>query len=136
MRPIDADKFKIEIKTECNPYGNPTISYEDGCRVLEMIDQQPTIIHCKDNTDKCLMYTLGLIGEIVCRARVHGWTLTNDDRMYISKCIDEIRQKVNDLWSEETDIKDNRDIVFRNGLYDNIDDIKNMTDCAPTDDEL
>lgn len=123
MRPIDADKFKIKVKTECNPYGKPTIGYEDGCKVLEMIDQQPTILHCKDNLDKCLRCAIGLISEIMCRATVHGGRLTDDDRAYISACMIEIQQKVNYLWSEETDIKDHRDIVFRDAMLEHIDEM-------------
>lgn len=123
MRPIDADKFKIEIKTECNPYGKPTISYEDGCKVMEMIDQQPTILHCKDNTDKCLRIAIGLISEIMCRATVHQGTLTDDDRAYINECINELKIKCEELWSEETDIKDHRDVVFRDSLLNRIDEI-------------
>lgn len=43
MRLIDADALYRKIKTECNPYGKPTINFEDGCKVLGMIDNSPTI---------------------------------------------------------------------------------------------
>ena len=43
-RLIDADALFRRVKTECNPYGAPTISYEDGCKVLDMIDNATTII--------------------------------------------------------------------------------------------
>jgi hypothetical protein len=97
MRPIDADKFKAEIKAECNPYGKPTISYEDGCKVMEMIDQQPTILHCKDNLDECLRCAIGLICEIRCRITVRDGNLTYDDRAYINECINELMIKCEDL---------------------------------------
>ena len=59
MRIIDA-KFTVEparpqgdlisrkhlyrrIKTECNPYGKPTIDFESGKRVLDIIDNEPTV---------------------------------------------------------------------------------------------
>ncbi len=31
-----------KIKTECNPYGKPTIDFESGNRVLDIIDNFPT----------------------------------------------------------------------------------------------
>lgn len=31
------------IKTECNPYGKPTIDFESGKRVLDIIDNEPTV---------------------------------------------------------------------------------------------
>ena len=43
MRPIDADALYREVKTECNPYGKPTIGFDDGKKVLELIDAAPTI---------------------------------------------------------------------------------------------
>ena len=43
MRPIDGDSLKRHVKAECNPYGKPTIGFEDGCKVLDMIDSEPTI---------------------------------------------------------------------------------------------
>ena len=43
MRLIDAEALYREVKTECNPYGKPTIGYEDGNKVLDLIDEQPTI---------------------------------------------------------------------------------------------
>ena len=32
-----------KIKTECNPYGKPTIDFESGNRVLDLIDNAPTV---------------------------------------------------------------------------------------------
>ena len=43
MRLIDADALYREVKTECNPYGKPTIGFDDGKKVMEMINNQPTI---------------------------------------------------------------------------------------------
>ena len=42
-RLIDADSLYRRVKTECNPYGKPTIEYESGCKVLDWIDSAPTI---------------------------------------------------------------------------------------------
>lgn len=42
MRLIDADKLYDWIKTECNPYGKPTIDFESGCRMLDIIKRMPT----------------------------------------------------------------------------------------------
>lgn len=47
-RLIDADALYRRIKTECNPYGNPTIGFEDGNKVLDMIDIAPTVIETED----------------------------------------------------------------------------------------
>ncbi len=43
MKLIDADKLFSRIKTECNPYGKPTINFEDGKRVLDIIENTPTV---------------------------------------------------------------------------------------------
>ena len=43
MRPIDADKLRDWIKAEANPYGAPTLDYDSGLKVLNMIDRMPTI---------------------------------------------------------------------------------------------
>lgn len=42
MKLIDADKLCDWIKTECNPYGKPTIDFETGCRVIDFIERMPT----------------------------------------------------------------------------------------------
>lgn len=40
------------VKTECNPYGKPTLEFESGKKVIEHLEQmpsaQPEIIRCKD----------------------------------------------------------------------------------------
>lgn len=43
MRLIDADALIKAIKTECNPYGKPTIDFESGKKVLKIIDKAPTV---------------------------------------------------------------------------------------------
>lgn len=40
---IDAEKLKREIKSLCNPYGKPSIGFEDGKKMLDLIDRQPTV---------------------------------------------------------------------------------------------
>lgn len=40
------------IKTECNPYGAPTIDYKSGLRVLEIIDRAPTVVNEKLTTER------------------------------------------------------------------------------------
>lgn len=47
-RLIDADRLFKWIKAECNPYGAPTIGYEDGLKVLDMIDRCSTIIEAEE----------------------------------------------------------------------------------------
>lgn len=41
---IDADVLYRRVKTECNPYGKPTINFDDGNKVMGMIEYAPTII--------------------------------------------------------------------------------------------
>ena len=40
------------VKTECNPYGKPTLDFESGKKFIEHLEQMPPaelkIIHCKD----------------------------------------------------------------------------------------
>ena len=40
------------VKTECNPYGNQTIDFESGKKVIEHLERMPSakpeIIRCKD----------------------------------------------------------------------------------------
>lgn len=53
MKLIDADALHRKVKTETNPYGKPTIDYDSGVKVLELIDKAPTIdavpvVRCKD----------------------------------------------------------------------------------------
>ena len=43
MRLIDADALFRKVKTECNPYGKPTIGFEDGKRVMDWIEHAPTV---------------------------------------------------------------------------------------------
>ena len=43
MRLIDADALYVWVKTECNPYGKPSLDFESGKKVLDMIDRMPTI---------------------------------------------------------------------------------------------
>ena len=52
-RLIDADALHRKVMTETNPYGKPTIDYDSGVKVLEWIEQAPTVdavkvVRCKD----------------------------------------------------------------------------------------
>ena len=52
-RLIDADALHRKVKMETNPYGKPTIDYDSGVKVLEWIEQAPTVdavpvVRCKD----------------------------------------------------------------------------------------
>ena len=39
---IDADKLYDWVRRECNPYGKPTIDFESGNRMLDMIKRSST----------------------------------------------------------------------------------------------
>ena len=71
MRLIDADKLYDWVRRECNPYGNPTIDFESGNRMLDMIKRSSTafdkekviddlenlknnLIDCNDLCGECL----------------------------------------------------------------------------------
>ena len=41
-RYIDADKLYRRVKEKTNPYGKPTLDYESGVKVLDMIENAPT----------------------------------------------------------------------------------------------
>lgn len=41
-RYIDADELRRRVKEKTNPYGKPTLDYESGVKVLNMIDNAPT----------------------------------------------------------------------------------------------
>lgn len=43
VRLIDANALYRQVKTECNPYGKPTIDFESGKKVLKLIDNAPTV---------------------------------------------------------------------------------------------
>lgn len=50
------------VKIECNPYGNPTLDFESGKKVIEHLEQMPTIDpvkHGKWNNDE----TCSVCGE-------------------------------------------------------------------------
>lgn len=38
---IERDSIYSRVKTETNPYGKPTLDYESGVKVLDMIKQEP-----------------------------------------------------------------------------------------------
>ena len=50
---IDADELRRRVKEKTNPYGKPTLDYESGVKVLNMIDEAPAadvveVVRCKD----------------------------------------------------------------------------------------
>lgn len=56
MRLGDLDVLARAIKTECNPYGKPTIDFESGKKVLKIIDDAPTVeqtIHFDCSCENC-----------------------------------------------------------------------------------
>ena len=67
MRLIDADKLYDWVRRECNPYGKPTIDFESGNRMLDMIKRSSTAFDkekvieelqeagqsCNDANDNC-----------------------------------------------------------------------------------
>lgn len=66
------------VKAECNPYGQPTLDYESGIKVIEHLERmpsaQPEIIRCKDCKwwDKSEDSPFGY-----CMAMKHGYMSAN-----------------------------------------------------------
>lgn len=44
----DLDRLYKQIKAECNPYGKPTIGFEDGKKVMKIIADAPTVIEAEE----------------------------------------------------------------------------------------
>ena len=54
---ISREALRRIIKTECNPYGKPTIDFKSGKKVLKIIDNAPTVektILKRRDVNKCL----------------------------------------------------------------------------------
>ena len=71
------------VKIECNPYGNPTLDYDSGIKVIEHLKQmpaaEPEIVRCKD----CKYYnTIGVCIEMssaVCEDSFCCWAERRTD---------------------------------------------------------
>ena len=71
MRLIDADKLYDWVRTECNPYGKPTIDFESGNRMLDMIkrsstafDKEKVIEKIKDESSLERFEDVGISGNV------------------------------------------------------------------------
>ena len=71
MRLIDADKLYDWVRRECNPYGKPTIDFESGNRMLDMIKQSSTafdkekvIEKIKDESSSERFEDVGISGNV------------------------------------------------------------------------
>lgn len=54
---IELDSIYSRVKVHTNPYGKPTLDYESGVKVLDMIKREPTadvveVVHSQWNEDK------------------------------------------------------------------------------------
>lgn len=50
---IERDSIYSRVKRHTNPYGKPTLDYESGIKVLDMIKQEPAadvveVVRCKE----------------------------------------------------------------------------------------
>lgn len=75
------------VKTECNPYGKPTLEFESGKRVIEHLKQMPSA-DPKTNWIPC-SERLPEVGEI-CLLTVHeyGWNCKEYTRVIIGEYSD------------------------------------------------
>ena len=71
MRLIDADKLYDWVRRACNPYGNPTINFESGNRMLDMIkrsqtafDKEKVIEKIKDESSSERFEDVGISGNV------------------------------------------------------------------------
>ena len=68
------------VKTECNPYGKPSLDFESGKKVIKHLEQMPSaepqIIRCKD----CKWLDRFDDNEIWCGV----WCNRTDDNAYCS----------------------------------------------------
>ena len=71
MRLIDGDKLYDWVRTECNPYGKPTIDFESGNRMLDMIkrsstafDKEKVIEKIKDESSLERFEDVGISGNV------------------------------------------------------------------------
>ena len=79
MRLIDADKLYNWVRRECNPYGKPTIDFESGNRMLDMIKRSSTAFDKekviedlkKFSNNPCTLHECGVLSEYcsVCMAK-------------------------------------------------------------------
>ena len=104
MRLIDADKLLDWVKAEMNIYGEPTIAYWSGLKVLDMIKKMPTIepeegwIPCnerlpEEETD--VLVTRTFLG---CRDGSHGWNAHIPPKTYV-----EVAQYFDGEWTALSD---------------------------------
>jgi hypothetical protein len=62
---IERDSIYSRVKAHTNPYGKPTLDYESGVKVLDMIKQEPA-------------------ADVV--EVVHGEWIDRDEKTWCSKC--------------------------------------------------
>lgn len=70
---IDAEKLKREIKSLCNPYGKPSIGFEDGKKMLDLIDRQPTVEAVPVRHGRWIMEKDGYRYMMVCSVCSEGY---------------------------------------------------------------
>lgn len=69
------------VKTECNPYGKPTLDFESGKKVIEHLEQMPPAQPEQTNCDYCYEDVDGYVepieknGHAFVRFGMNGWEL-------------------------------------------------------------
>ena len=72
-RTIDADALYRRVKAECNPYGKPSIGWEDGQRMMQWIEQAPTIGGWISVKDRLPEYVGWYLVSLVNNRNGHRW---------------------------------------------------------------
>lgn len=69
------------VKTECNPYGKPTLDFESGKKVIEYLEQMSPVQPEQTNCDYCHEDVDGYVkpieknGHTFVRFGMNGWEL-------------------------------------------------------------
>ena len=59
------------VKTECNPYGKPTLDFESGKKVIEHLEQMPTAQQEQTDCEYCHEDSDGYVRSI--EKNSHAW---------------------------------------------------------------
>ena len=105
-RYIDADELRRRVKEKTNPYGKPTLDYESGVKVLNMIDNAPTAdvapraewISVKERLPEEGKYVIVWVGSAQVARIEKG--ITEEERQKMKN--GEIEDRIEYGWSQST----------------------------------
>jgi len=97
---IDREKAIRLIKTECNPFGKPTIDFESGKKVIEFLEKMPSA-QPEPLTDKEQRIFLAAMGreEKVCKDVDEKWPTEPYEDSLVKTCREIERKVKKALWT-------------------------------------